>query len=49
MGSEMCIRDSRYPGGDHEIIVGEVYELTCSDKTPLLYGLGQLTSFPKEL
>ena len=37
----------RYPGGDHEIIVGEVYELTCSDKTPLLYGLGQLTSFPK--
>ena len=40
---------SRYPGGDHEIIVGEVYELTCSDKTPLLYGLGQLTSFPKEL
>ena len=40
---------NRYPGGDHEIIVGEVYELTCSDKTPLLYGLGQLTSFPKEL
>ncbi len=40
---------NRYPGGDHEIIVGEVYELTSSDKTPLIYGLGQLTSFPKEL
>ena len=37
----------RYPGGDHEIIVGEVYELTYSDKTPLLFGLGQLTSFPE--
>ncbi len=40
---------NRFPGGDHEIIVGEVYELSCSDKIPLLYGLGRLTSFPTEL
>lgn len=41
-----CTIWSRYPGGDHEIIVGEVTDLTATDKTPLLYGLGRLTSFP---
>ena len=39
---------ARYPGGDHDIIVGEVRHLTDNDKTPLLYGLGRLTSFPLE-
>jgi len=38
---------SRYPGGDHEIIVGEVIHLADTDKTPLLYGLGRLVSFPR--
>ena len=44
-----CTVWNRYPGGDHEIIVGEVFELTFSDKTPLVYGLGQLKSFPADL
>ena len=39
---------ARYPGGDHEIIVGKVCHLTDNEKTPLLYGLGRLTSFPSE-
>ena len=39
----------RYAGGDHEIIVGEVQHLAATDHTPLLYGLGRLTSFPSEL
>lgn len=37
---------SRYPGGDHEIIIGEVIYLADAEKTPLLYGLGRLVSFP---
>ena len=44
-----CTVWNRYAGGDHEIIVGEVHHLTQQDKTPLLYGLGQLTSFPSEM
>ena len=39
---------ARYPGGDHEIIVGKVCHLTDNEKMPLLYGLGRLTSFPSE-
>ena len=39
---------NRYPGGDHEIIVGEVCHFTDNEKTPLLYGLGRLTSFPSD-
>ena len=39
---------ARYPGGDHEIIVGEVCHLIGNEKTPLLYGLGRLTSFPSD-
>ena len=39
---------ARYPGGDHEIIVGKVCHLTDNEQTPLLYGLGRLTSFPSE-
>ncbi len=39
----------RYAGGDHEIMVGEVQHLAATDQTPLLYGLGRLTSFPSEL
>ena len=39
---------ARYPGGDHEIMVGKVCHLTDNEQTPLLYGLGRLTSFPSE-
>ena len=39
---------ARYPGGDHEIIVGQVCHVTDNEKMPLLYGLGRLTSFPSE-
>lgn len=41
-----CTVWNRYPGGDHEIIVGEVRHLAEHDRMPLLYGLGRLTAFP---
>ncbi len=35
---------SRYPGGDHEIIVGEVSSLEAQDGAPMLFWRGAMTS-----
>ncbi len=39
-----CRTHARYPGGDHEIHLGEVVSVSTSDKPPLLFHRGQFTS-----
>lgn len=40
----ICKTDQQYPGGDHEIIFGEVIELSANpNKSPLVYFQGQYT------
>lgn len=36
-----CRIESRYPGGDHVILVGEVLAYEKSDRAPLLYARGR--------
>lgn len=36
-----CRTYARYPGGDHEIYLGEVVDLYASDKDPLVFHKGQ--------
>jgi len=37
-----CTVDARYPGGDHDIIVGRVRRIFNIGKTPLLFHIGAL-------
>lgn len=37
-----CRTHARHPGGDHEIILGEVLRHAASDLTPLVFGKGRL-------
>jgi 3-hydroxy-9,10-secoandrosta-1,3,5(10)-triene-9,17-dione monooxygenase reductase component len=39
-----CSTHARYPGGDHEIFVGEVLQLSSSDHAPLVFHRGQFKS-----
>ncbi len=38
----VCDVWARYPGGDHEIVIGEVLDCACAGGTPLVYCQGQL-------
>jgi len=38
----VCDVWARHPGGDHEIMIGEVLDCTCTGGTPLVYCQGQL-------
>ena len=42
-----CRLWARYPGGDHEIFLGEVIRHAHRDTPPLVYGRGQLAAFPE--
>ena len=36
-----CDVEHRYPGGDHELIIGRIVRASANDKTPLVYGQGK--------
>lgn len=40
-----CTAEARYPGGDHDIIVGRVWRIFNIGKTPLLFHGGALRTF----
>ena len=40
-----CMVEARYPGGDHDIIVGRVRRIFNIGKTPLLFHVGALKTF----
>lgn len=40
-----CTVEARYPGGDHDIIVGRVRRIFNIGKTPLLFHVGALKTF----
>jgi 3-hydroxy-9,10-secoandrosta-1,3,5(10)-triene-9,17-dione monooxygenase reductase component len=40
-----CLTEARYPGGDHDIIVGRVRRMFNIGKAPLLFHVGNLRSF----
>jgi flavin reductase (DIM6/NTAB) family NADH-FMN oxidoreductase RutF len=40
-----CSVEHRYPGGDHELIIGRVLRATSSQLVPLVYGHGQFGNF----
>jgi 3-hydroxy-9,10-secoandrosta-1,3,5(10)-triene-9,17-dione monooxygenase reductase component len=41
-----CLTEARYPGGDHDIIVGRVRRIFNIGKAPLLFHIGALRSLP---
>ena len=41
-----CERDSVHPAGDHTIFIGRVLAHGSSDRTPMIWGKGQLAAFP---
>ena len=41
-----CVTEARYPGGDHEIIVGRVRRLFNIRRAPLLFHRGAFLTFP---
>jgi len=43
----VCSKWRRYPGGDHEIFVGQVRHLTVADDDPLVVYRGQLQSLAR--
>ena len=38
-----CLKWQNYPGGDHEILVGEVKNFNASETSPLIFWNGSLT------
>ena len=42
-----CVLHAVYPGGDHQIIVGEVREFVCSDEAPLVFYAGKYQRLSK--
>jgi flavin reductase (DIM6/NTAB) family NADH-FMN oxidoreductase RutF len=40
-----CIVEQRYPGGDHELVIGRVVRANAFDHKPLVYGQGQFGDF----
>ena len=40
-----CLTEARYPGGDHDIIVGRVRRIFNIGKAPLLFHIGALRGF----
>lgn len=43
-----CARDSVHPAGDHTIFIGQVLAHGNSERTPMIWGKGQLTAFPTQ-
>jgi flavin reductase (DIM6/NTAB) family NADH-FMN oxidoreductase RutF len=41
-----CTVEHRYPGGDHELIIGRIVRALANEKTPLVYGHGKFWNFP---
>jgi len=41
-----CAVEHRYPGGDHELVIGRILRITASEKAPLVYGHGDFWDFP---
>lgn len=41
-----CEQERVYPAGDHTIFIGRVIVHASSDRTPMIWGKGQLTAFP---
>ena len=42
-----CRTFDRYPGGDHEIYLGEVVNLSSTDRSPLVFHQGRFTQITK--
>jgi flavin reductase (DIM6/NTAB) family NADH-FMN oxidoreductase RutF len=40
-----CVVEQRYPGGDHELIIGRVLRATKGHLPPLVYGYGKFGNF----
>jgi flavin reductase (DIM6/NTAB) family NADH-FMN oxidoreductase RutF len=40
-----CAVENRYPGGDHELIIGRIIRATATERTPLVYGQGKFGNF----
>jgi flavin reductase (DIM6/NTAB) family NADH-FMN oxidoreductase RutF len=40
-----CTVEQRYPGGDHELVIGRVVRVHAFDHKPLVYGQGQFGDF----
>jgi flavin reductase (DIM6/NTAB) family NADH-FMN oxidoreductase RutF len=40
-----CTFEKRYPGGDHELVIGRVVRAHAFDHKPLVYGQGQFGDF----
>jgi flavin reductase (DIM6/NTAB) family NADH-FMN oxidoreductase RutF len=40
-----CMVEQRYPGGDHELMIGRVIRATASERTPLAFGQGLFGTF----
>jgi flavin reductase (DIM6/NTAB) family NADH-FMN oxidoreductase RutF len=40
-----CRVENRYPGGDHELVIGHVMSASSTDRLPLVYGQGQFGNF----
>lgn len=40
-----CMVEQRYPGGDHELVIGRVVRAQAFDRRPLVYGQGQFGDF----
>lgn len=43
-----CQSSARYPGGDHEIFLGEVLRHSSADREPLVFGKGRLVPLPPD-
>ncbi len=40
-----CVVEQRYPGGDHELMIGRVVRASASERTPLAFGHGLFGTF----
>ncbi len=40
-----CLVEQRYPGGDHELIIGRIVRAATTERTPLVYGHGKFGNF----
>ena len=43
-----CVAAQRYPGGDHELMIGQVERASATERTPLVYAQGNFGNFLAE-
>ena len=43
-----CVAEQRYPGGDHELMIGRVERASTTERTPLVYAQGNFGNFLAE-